>query len=72
MSPSQFSSHGCSLEGNFQLRKGRESAILGVWAVPGVREALPKGGGLRPPPFGSPYNIFNLYKPPENGHDIAL
>ncbi len=32
--------------------KGRKSAILGVWAAPGARETLPKGGGLRPPPFG--------------------
>ncbi len=31
--------------------KGRKSVILGVWAAPGAPETLPKGGGLRPPPF---------------------
>ncbi len=30
---------------------GRKSVILGVWAAPGAPETLPKGGGLRPPPF---------------------
>jgi hypothetical protein len=28
----------------------RKSDILWVWAAPGASEALPKGGGLRPPP----------------------
>ena len=36
---------------NIYLR-GRKSVILGVWAAPGAPETLPKGGGLRPPPFG--------------------
>jgi hypothetical protein len=31
---------------------GRKSSIFVVWAVPGGRETLSKGGGLRPPPFG--------------------
>jgi hypothetical protein len=31
---------------------GRKSAILGVWAAPAAPGTLPKGGGLRPPPFG--------------------
>ena len=37
---------------NFNFFKDRKSAILGVWAAPGAPETLPKGGGLRPPPFG--------------------
>ncbi len=39
-------------EGGFQFFKDRKSVILGVWAAPGAPEALPKGGGLRPPFFG--------------------
>jgi hypothetical protein len=31
---------------------GRKSSMLGVWAAPGAREILPKGGGRSPPPFG--------------------
>ena len=42
---------GCTLGGNFHLFKDRKSVILGVWAAPGAPETLPKGGGLRPPPF---------------------
>ena len=29
-----------------------DSVILGVWAAPGARETLPKGGGRSPPPSG--------------------
>ena len=41
----------CTLGWNFELFKGRNSVILGVWAAPGAPETLPKGGGPRPPPF---------------------
>ncbi len=34
-----------------EVAKDRKPAILGVWASPGAPETLPKGGGLRPPPF---------------------
>ena len=46
-------SRGCTLDGYkiLELLKGRRSIILGVWAAPGAPETLPKGGGLRPPPF---------------------
>ncbi len=42
---------GCALGGNFHFVYDRKSVILGVWAARGAQEALPKGGGLRPPPF---------------------
>jgi hypothetical protein len=42
---------GCTLGVNFMCFKGRKSVILGVGAAPGAPETLPKGGGLRPPPF---------------------
>ncbi len=38
--------------GNIQFLMDRESAIFGVWAAQGAPETLPKGRGLRPPPFG--------------------
>jgi hypothetical protein len=38
-------------EGILKFVKGRKSVILGVWAAPWAPETLPKGGGLRPPPF---------------------
>ncbi len=38
--------------GILNLYKDRTSLISGVWAAPGVRETLPRGGGLRAPPFG--------------------
>ena len=45
---------GCTVGGYkiCELLKDRESVILGVWAAPGARETIPKGGGLGPPPFG--------------------
>jgi hypothetical protein len=30
----------------------QKSSMCGVWAAPGAPETIPKGGGLRPPPFG--------------------
>ncbi len=42
---------GCTLGGNFQFLKDRESVILGGWAALGIRDTIPLGGGLRPPPF---------------------
>ncbi len=38
-------------EGIVNLFRDRKSVILGVWAAPGASETLPKGVGLRPPPF---------------------
>ena len=45
---------GCNLDGYkvLKLFKDRKLVILGVWAPPGARETLPKGGGRSPPPFG--------------------
>jgi hypothetical protein len=41
----------CTLEG-YNLFEDLKSAILGVWAAPGARDTIPKGGGRSPPPFG--------------------
>ena len=35
----------------YDLLTNRKSSILGIWAAPGDRETLQKGGGRRPPSF---------------------
>jgi hypothetical protein len=54
----------CPLAGNLKFVEGRKSVIFGVWSAPGAPETVPKGGGLRPPPFVRVSGALGKQAPP--------
>jgi hypothetical protein len=46
---------------------GRASSISGIWAAPAAPKTMPKGGELRPPPFGMVLGAAGAAQTPEIG-----
>ncbi len=65
VAPPPTSLHFCTL--GFLIHgvwAGRKSSIFGVWAAPAAPKTIPKGGGLRPPPFGMVFGASGAAQTP--------